>query len=90
MAIVNTAFERRWFDGESALGRRLRLGGADSEAPWLTIVGVVRDLRAGGTDVDARLFAIITTVLISAAALACTLHALRATRVDPLNALRSE
>jgi predicted permease len=54
VAIVNAAFERRWFDGESALGRRLRLGGPDSEQPWLTIVGVVRDLRAGGTDPDAR------------------------------------
>ncbi len=53
VAIVNQSFVRRWFSDGQAVGRRIRLGGTNSEAPWLTIVGVVPDLRAGGFDRDA-------------------------------------
>lgn len=48
VAIVNATFARKSFPGESPIGRRVRLGGAKSEGPWLTIVGVVPDLYAGG------------------------------------------
>jgi predicted permease len=44
VAIVNRAFERRYFADKSALGQRLRLGRNDATAPWLTIVGVAPDL----------------------------------------------
>jgi putative ABC transport system permease protein len=54
VAIVNTAFVERWFPDGDVLGRRIRMGGVNSEAPWLTIVGIVPDLRAGGSDPDAR------------------------------------
>ncbi len=46
VAIVNRAFERRFFADGSALGRRIRVGGQD--APWLTIVGVSPDLFESG------------------------------------------
>jgi predicted permease len=39
--IVNRAFERRYFPGESALGKRIR----PSTPHWMTIVGVVADVR---------------------------------------------
>ena len=42
VAIVNETLARQHFGG-AAVGRRLRLGAADS--PWLTIVGVVGDVR---------------------------------------------
>ena len=47
-AIVNQSFARKHFGGESALARRIRLGGAESTQPWATIVGVVPDMYAGG------------------------------------------
>jgi predicted permease len=48
VAIVNRSFEQRFHPGSSALGRRLRFGGSDSTAGWLTIVGVVPDMYANG------------------------------------------
>ena len=38
--IVNQAFERRYYEGRSAMGRRIRFGGK-----WRTIVGVARDTK---------------------------------------------
>ncbi|HEX9581186.1 MAG TPA: ABC transporter permease [Gemmatimonadales bacterium] len=48
VALVNQAFVDRNFPTRAALGERLRLGRSESEQPWLTIVGVVPDLRVGG------------------------------------------
>ncbi len=48
VAIVNESFVRRHFADGSAVGRRIRFGRSDSEQAWLTIVGVVPDLRVGG------------------------------------------
>ena len=46
-AIVNQAFVAKYFNGADALGRRIRLGGSKSTAPWLTIVGVVPNTFSG-------------------------------------------
>ncbi len=48
VAVVNQGFADRFFPGEDPLGRQIRLGAAESEEPWLTIVGVVPDLRMQG------------------------------------------
>jgi putative ABC transport system permease protein len=34
----------RWWKNESPLGRRIKIGDADSKNPWMTIVGVVGDM----------------------------------------------
>jgi hypothetical protein len=39
--VVNEAFARRFWPGESALGKRVKRGPPDSAYPWLTVVGVV-------------------------------------------------
>jgi len=52
VAIVNRLAARRYFDGRSPLGRRVRLGSAD--APWLTIVGVIGDVRHWALTQDAQ------------------------------------
>ncbi|UCC83948.1 MAG: ABC transporter permease [Gemmatimonadota bacterium] len=44
VAIINQRFARLYFPGQDPLGRRLKLGGLDSESPWRTIVGVAPDL----------------------------------------------
>ncbi len=48
--IVNQRFLQRFFPNEDPIGQRIRQGGADSEAPWLTIIGVVPDLEMSGLD----------------------------------------
>jgi predicted permease len=50
VAVVTKNFASRFFPGVSPLGRRVRFGGADSPAPWLTIVGVMPNVWYQGTD----------------------------------------
>jgi putative ABC transport system permease protein len=45
VAIVNRTLARRAFGSAPALGRRIRLGRVSSDTPWLTVVGVVGDVR---------------------------------------------
>ena len=45
VASVNRTLERRAFADRSAVGQRIRLGQMSSTAPWLTIVGVIGDVR---------------------------------------------
>jgi len=46
VAVVNEALARAYFSEGGALGRRFRVRNADSAASWLTVVGVVPDLKA--------------------------------------------
>ena len=46
--IVNEAFATRYSGGQSPLGRRLRQAGDDPENPWMTLVGVVANVRHSG------------------------------------------
>ena len=48
VVVVNEAFVERHFPGGQALGRRVRLGGLESEDPWREIVGVVPNHRMEG------------------------------------------
>lgn len=48
VVIVNEAFEKNFFPGQSAIGKRMRLLGSSAEAPWPTVVGVVSDVRQSG------------------------------------------
>ena len=47
VTVVNETFAREAWPGQDPLGRRIRFGGAQSKAPWLNVIGVVRDLRRG-------------------------------------------
>ena len=49
VAIVNETFVRTFFPDRSPLGQRLRAGFSDRN-PWLTIVGVAKDVKQGGVD----------------------------------------
>ena len=50
VAVVNQAFAERYFQGKDAIGRRIRLGGRTSDAPWMTIVGIVPTPYSGDTE----------------------------------------
>lgn len=50
VAVLNESAARLLFPGEDPLGRRVQLDGPAPEAPWFTVVGVVRDVRNVGLD----------------------------------------
>jgi putative ABC transport system permease protein len=43
VAAISQRMADHWWKNQSPLGQHIRLGGADSKNPWLTIVGVVAD-----------------------------------------------
>ena len=45
VAVISQNFARRNWPGEDPIGRHIRLGNANSASPWLTVVGVVKDVR---------------------------------------------
>jgi putative ABC transport system permease protein len=44
VAVVDERFARKQWKGQSAIGRRFKLGMPDSKSPWLTLAGVVGDM----------------------------------------------
>jgi putative ABC transport system permease protein len=51
VALINEEMARRYWAGRNPLGGRLKIGG-DPKRPWVTVVGVVADVRHNGiTDV---------------------------------------
>ena len=48
--VVNAALARRHWPGQDPIGKRMRLGGPDSDGPWRTVVGVVGDIKQSGLD----------------------------------------
>ena len=51
VAIINETMARQYWVGQEPLGRRLRL---NPDAPWRTIVGIVRDTRVMGIEQPTR------------------------------------
>jgi putative ABC transport system permease protein len=50
VALINESMAARFFADVDPIGRRLRRGGSNSSQPWITIVGVVADVRHLGVD----------------------------------------
>ena len=45
VVIVNEAMAKRYWAGEDPLGKRFHQAGPDDKFPWMTIIGVVSDVR---------------------------------------------
>jgi putative ABC transport system permease protein len=45
VALVNEALAREYFPDENPVGRQIKMGDQSDASPWLTIVGVVGDLK---------------------------------------------
>ncbi|HXI92459.1 MAG TPA: ABC transporter permease [Blastocatellia bacterium] len=52
VVIINQTLAERYFAGETAIGKRFKIGGADrTRNPWMEIVGVVGDVKYSGLEV---------------------------------------
>jgi len=54
VVVINETFARQYWPGESPIGHRLDCGTGDGRPLWLTIVGVVADVRERGVDLDIK------------------------------------
>jgi predicted permease len=55
VVIIDQHMAEELWPGEDAVGKRIRGGGADSTAPWITVVGVVGRVRQYALDSDSRI-----------------------------------
>ena len=54
VAIINETMARQYWPGGSALNKRFKLGGTDSQRPWVTVVGVIGDVKEMGLEAPAK------------------------------------
>jgi len=45
VGLINATFAQRAFPNEDPVGKRVRIGDAESKDPWVTVVGVIQDYR---------------------------------------------
>jgi predicted permease len=50
IALIDEALAQRWFPDQDPVGRHIKFGRRDSKAPWLTISGVVGNIKTDGFD----------------------------------------
>jgi len=53
--IVNEVMANRYWPGQDAVGQRIKLGPAESDVPWMPIVGVVKEVKQEDWAEDSRL-----------------------------------
>jgi putative ABC transport system permease protein len=54
VAVVSERLVRRFFPGEEPIGKRIKFGDVNSKNPWITIVGVVGDVKQNVWDRQPR------------------------------------
>ena len=59
VAIISQSCARTQFPGEDPIGKHIQLGGRDDKKPWLTVVGVVGDVRQYALDRPSQMEAYI-------------------------------
>jgi len=52
--VINESLAKRYWPNEDPLGKRIKIGGFNSDNPWLTIVGIAQDVKQGGLDRQSR------------------------------------
>jgi len=52
--VVNQTFAKKFWPNEDALGKRIVMGSMSDDPKWITIVGIVGDIRHFGLDIDPR------------------------------------
>src|SRR2546423_12598767 len=54
VVVIEEQMARTYWPNAAPVGKRLKLGGADGDAPWLTIVGVVANVKQYALDAESR------------------------------------
>jgi len=54
VAVINQELARRYWPGESPIGKRFRRPHADEKSPWIEVVGVSGDVRHRGLEAPVR------------------------------------
>src|SRR5260370_15978932 len=54
VALINQTMARKYWSGDDPIGKHFKLGDDSSPTPWITIVGIVGDIRQMSLDVPAR------------------------------------
>jgi predicted permease len=54
VVVINETLAHQYWPGESPLGRRIDTGTGDGKPRWMTIIGVVRDIRERGLDLVSK------------------------------------
>jgi putative ABC transport system permease protein len=54
VVVVNRTLARQYFSNDEPIGKRVRFGGNDATGPWLTVVGIVDDVKAEGLDLESK------------------------------------
>lgn len=57
VVVVNDRLARMAWPGQDPIGKRMKWGPAASQAPWLTVVGVIRDVADGPIGTEPRVHA---------------------------------
>ena len=83
--IINQTMARTFWPANDALGKRIKYGDQDSGAPWLTIVGIVADMRRTGFDAPVRNETFLPHTLNPSGGMQLVIR----TRGDPLNAVQA-
>ena len=71
VCIVSQSFAKRFWPGQDPIGKRVKWGRLDGPRPWLTVVGVVEDMKAIPDPDDGEVIGMIVrpfTQLLSASA----------------------
>ncbi|HEV2420740.1 MAG TPA: ABC transporter permease [Candidatus Acidoferrales bacterium] len=48
--IISAGMAKQYWPGEDPIGKRVKWGAAESKDPWLTVIGVVGDVKQGALD----------------------------------------
>jgi len=52
--VISETMARRFWPDDEPIGKRFKFGGQQSRAPWMTIVGIVCDVKTEGLDLENR------------------------------------
>jgi putative ABC transport system permease protein len=53
-AIINETMARQYWPGENVVGKRFKLGDPDSTRPWVTVAGIVGDVKEMGLEAPVK------------------------------------
>jgi predicted permease len=52
--IINQSMAERYWPGEDPIGKRIKMGSFDTDSPWLSVAGVVKDVRQFQINAEAK------------------------------------